>query len=83
LKLLINKILPELHLVGLLYNINVYSSEILNKQLVDTDVSTQGSDILNMFKVKELKSKSLFRKNGRSYLNSAFIAAVQHEGKIT
>jgi len=29
-------------------------------------VSTQGSDILNMFKVQELKSKLLFLKNGRS-----------------
>jgi len=62
---------------------NIYSSVILDKQLVDMDVSTQGSEILNMFKIEELKSKLLFRKNGLSYINSAFIAAVQHEGKIT
>jgi len=30
------------------------------------DVSTQGRDILNMFKVQELNSKLLFLKNGRS-----------------
>lgn len=30
------------------------------------DVSTQGSDILNMFKVQEFKSKLLFLKKMRS-----------------
>ena len=44
----------------------IYSSVTLDKQLMDMDVSTQGSDILSMFKVQELKSKLLFRKNGRS-----------------
>jgi hypothetical protein len=64
-------------------NLNIYSSVILDKELVDVDVSTQDSDILNVFIVQDLKFELLFRKNGHSYINSAFIVAVQHEGKIT